>query len=353
MLLYELLTGTTPFDQERLQAGGLRRDAPDHPRGGAAAAEHAAEHAGRDAARRSRPAARPTRRRLSRLVRGELDWIVMKALEKDRNRRYETANGFAADVQRYLTDEPVRGVPAVGVVPVPQVRPAEQAGGADGGRWSPLAVVLAAAGLVVGTLLSRRARPGPATDGGLGREAKHRRERAALLPAHRPGGAGMVGEQPEPDGTAARATARRTCAAGNGTTSSGCGTAPFPRCATRAPSTASRSAPTASYLATATQAGVVRLWQAKTGQELRKWQAHEEQRHQRRVQPRRPVPRLGRLGRDGQGLGRAEGPSGRGPRAPPSAGTHQPGPGVECRLQPGRSAPGLRQAVGRPMRKGK
>ena len=40
-------------------------------------------------------------------MRGELDWIVMKALEKDRNRRYETANGFAADVQRYLDDEPV------------------------------------------------------------------------------------------------------------------------------------------------------------------------------------------------------------------------------------------------------
>src|SRR5438045_5726733 len=46
--------------------------------------------------------------KLSQLFRGELDWIVMKALEKDRNRRYETANGFAADVQRYLHDEPVQ-----------------------------------------------------------------------------------------------------------------------------------------------------------------------------------------------------------------------------------------------------
>src|SRR5262249_18854631 len=45
------------------------------------------------------------------LVRGELDWIVMKALEKDRNRRYEMANGFAADVQRYLADEPVLACP--------------------------------------------------------------------------------------------------------------------------------------------------------------------------------------------------------------------------------------------------
>src|SRR5262249_17997539 len=50
-------------------------------------------------------------KRLSALIRGELDWIVMKALEKDRNRRYETANAFAADVQRYLTDEPVLACP--------------------------------------------------------------------------------------------------------------------------------------------------------------------------------------------------------------------------------------------------
>jgi tetratricopeptide (TPR) repeat protein len=49
--------------------------------------------------------------KLSALVRGELDWIVMKALEKDRNRRYETANGFALDIQRYLADEPVQACP--------------------------------------------------------------------------------------------------------------------------------------------------------------------------------------------------------------------------------------------------
>src|SRR5207248_84966 len=50
-------------------------------------------------------------KRLSGLVRGELDWIVMKALEKDRSRRYETANGFAMDIQRYLADEPVLAGP--------------------------------------------------------------------------------------------------------------------------------------------------------------------------------------------------------------------------------------------------
>src|SRR5262249_15484053 len=49
--------------------------------------------------------------KLTKLLRGELDWIVMKALEKDRDRRYETANGFAQDVQRYLADEPVQACP--------------------------------------------------------------------------------------------------------------------------------------------------------------------------------------------------------------------------------------------------
>ena len=49
--------------------------------------------------------------RLTKLLRGDLDWIVMKALEKDRSRRYETANGLAMDVQRYLTDEPVLARP--------------------------------------------------------------------------------------------------------------------------------------------------------------------------------------------------------------------------------------------------
>src|SRR5262249_51576850 len=53
--------------------------------------------------------------KLGRLVKGDLDWIVMKALEKDRTRRYETANAFAMDVQRYLADEPVlAGPPSTG-----------------------------------------------------------------------------------------------------------------------------------------------------------------------------------------------------------------------------------------------
>ena len=72
--------------------------------------------------------------KLTRLVRGELDWIVMKALEKDRNRRYETANGFALDVQRYLADEPVQACPPSAGYRLAEVRAAEQ--GAAGGRRS-------------------------------------------------------------------------------------------------------------------------------------------------------------------------------------------------------------------------
>src|SRR5437773_5648492 len=57
------------------------------------------------AQRRTEPA------RLTKSVRGELDWIVMKALEKDRTRRYETANGFARDIERHLQDETVEACP--------------------------------------------------------------------------------------------------------------------------------------------------------------------------------------------------------------------------------------------------
>ena len=82
----------------------------DDSRGGAAEAEHAAERIegtlpSISAQRQMEPA------RLTKLVRGELDWIVMKALEKDRNRRYETANGLAMDLRRYLADEPVVACP--------------------------------------------------------------------------------------------------------------------------------------------------------------------------------------------------------------------------------------------------
>ena len=100
----------------------IRRDPAADPRGRAAQAEHAAQRDRRDclpsiaACRKTEPA------RLTQLVRGDLDWIVMKALEKDRTRRYETANGFARDIRASSRRRPGRGRSARGVVPAAQVR---------------------------------------------------------------------------------------------------------------------------------------------------------------------------------------------------------------------------------------
>src|SRR5262249_49679466 len=110
VLLYELLTGTTPFDRERLRGVGydelrriIREEEPARPSTRISTLGQAATTASVN--RRSDP------KRLSQLFRGELDWIVMKALEKDRNRRYESASAFAADVERYLHDDPVLACP--------------------------------------------------------------------------------------------------------------------------------------------------------------------------------------------------------------------------------------------------
>jgi len=107
VLLYELLTGQTPFSAEKLLQAGLdeirrtiREQEPARPSTclstmlGADLTE-IAKH------RKAEPP------KLIHLVRGDLDWIVMKALEKDRTRRYETANGLAVDIQRHLNNEPV------------------------------------------------------------------------------------------------------------------------------------------------------------------------------------------------------------------------------------------------------
>ena len=109
VLLYELLAGSPPFEPERLKKAALdevlrlvREEEPLRPSARLSTSETRASIA---AVRQSEPA------KLTKLLRGELDWVVMKALEKDRSRRYETANGFAADVQRYLCGEAVLAVP--------------------------------------------------------------------------------------------------------------------------------------------------------------------------------------------------------------------------------------------------
>jgi WD40 repeat protein/tRNA A-37 threonylcarbamoyl transferase component Bud32 len=110
VLLYELLTGKPPFDSKTLVSAGydemrriIREEEPARPsvRLGTVAGEERTTLA---KARHVEP------EKLSRLVKGELDWIVMKAIEKDRARRYETANAFTLDIRRFLADEPVTAV---------------------------------------------------------------------------------------------------------------------------------------------------------------------------------------------------------------------------------------------------
>jgi eukaryotic-like serine/threonine-protein kinase len=110
VLLYELLTGSTPLDKKRLKQAAfaevlriIREENPQMP--STRLSDSTDSLPSISAQRQTEPA------KLTRLVRGELDWIVMKALEKDRGRRYETANGFAMDIQRYLADEPVQAGP--------------------------------------------------------------------------------------------------------------------------------------------------------------------------------------------------------------------------------------------------
>src|SRR5437879_6140307 len=110
VLVYELLTGSTPLSHKRVREAAygevlrmIKEEEP--PRPSTRLSDSGEALASISAQRHMEPA------KLTKLLRGELDWIVMKTLEKDRNRRYETANGFAADVQRYLADEPVQACP--------------------------------------------------------------------------------------------------------------------------------------------------------------------------------------------------------------------------------------------------
>jgi tetratricopeptide (TPR) repeat protein len=109
VLLYELLTGSPPFTKKDLEKAGMlemlrviREEEPSKPSTKLSTAEALPTLA-------ANRGTEPTK--LTKLMRGELDWIVMKALEKDRSRRYETANGFAKDVQRHLSDEAVLACP--------------------------------------------------------------------------------------------------------------------------------------------------------------------------------------------------------------------------------------------------
>jgi tRNA A-37 threonylcarbamoyl transferase component Bud32 len=109
VILYELLTGLRPIDARRLKKAAvtemiriIREEEPSKP----------STRLSTDDSLPSLAALRQTEpRRLMAMLRGELDWVVMKCLEKGRERRYETANGLARDLQRYLADEPVEARP--------------------------------------------------------------------------------------------------------------------------------------------------------------------------------------------------------------------------------------------------
>lgn len=148
VILYELLTGSTPFDKKRLKSAALmeilrviREEEPPKPSTRLSTLDELPSVA---ANRGLEP------KKLSLAVRGELDWIVMKALEKDRNRRYETANGLALDVHRFLADEPVAACPPSALYRLRKLASKHRSLFAAGGAFA--AMILAG---LIGLVISR------------------------------------------------------------------------------------------------------------------------------------------------------------------------------------------------------
>ena len=177
VVLYELLTGCTPFEHERLREASyeeirrlIREEEPPRPsarittlsnttaypsgvgravEGSGTAQDTPGSFSAATVAarRRTEPA------KLSRLLRRQLDWIVMKCLEKDRNRRYETANALARDIQRYLADEPIEARPPTLLDRAARWARRHRAAVRSTGVILALAVVLA---VVLGPLIAQR-----------------------------------------------------------------------------------------------------------------------------------------------------------------------------------------------------
>jgi WD40 repeat protein/serine/threonine protein kinase len=259
VLLYELLTGTTPFDRETLRKAAfdeVRRiicqEEPPRPsmRLSALGATLTAVSAkrGSDA------------RRLGKLVRGELDWIVMKALEKDRNRRYETASGLAADVYRYLSDEPVEACPPSAWYRLSKV--------ARRHRVALVTLALVAAALVLGMALS--------TWEAVRATRAERRERQSayfqrIALADREWSANNLSQAVDlldrcpPDLRGWEWHYLKRLRGRN-----------LPPLRHGAAVLCAAISPDGEWIAASDQAGMIRIWDARTGQERRSFRAHEQ-----------------------------------------------------------------------------
>jgi serine/threonine protein kinase len=175
VLLYELLTGSTPLTHKRMKEAAyaeilrmIKEEEP--PRPSTRLSDSGATLESISANRHTEPA------KLTKLLRGELDWIVMKCLEKDRNHRYETANGLAKDVQRYLDDEPVLACPpSFGYRFLKLARRNKRA--FVTASAAALVVVLALVGLAVSNVLIRQEQART-------REEKDLAEKAQILAQH-------------------------------------------------------------------------------------------------------------------------------------------------------------------------
>src|SRR5215472_6289857 len=176
VLLYELLTGKTPFDTKALLASGLdelrraiREKEPVRP----STRVSTMLDAERTTTAKHRQTQAP---KLITLLRGDLDWIVMKCLEKDRKRRYETANGLARDIQRHLNCEPVVARPPSKLYEFQRTVRRHKVGFAAGAA----VIVVLALGVVVSTWEARQAKQAEKEQVRLRRRAEEVAERLEL-----------------------------------------------------------------------------------------------------------------------------------------------------------------------------
>jgi serine/threonine protein kinase/tetratricopeptide (TPR) repeat protein len=198
VLLYELLTGTTPLTRDRVRRSAfdellrlIREEEP--PKPSTRLAESRVSLSWISSRRSVEPAT------LSQQVRGELDWIVMKALEKDRTRRYETASSLAQDIERYLRDEPVEACPPSAGYRLRKLARKHRA--ALGVAVTFIALLATGAGVSIWQALEARAAARAAVTAQRG-EAEQRKQAEAVLgfvqdhvfaaarPVGRPGGLG-------------------------------------------------------------------------------------------------------------------------------------------------------------------